>query len=291
MTVDTSIMVIAVAGVNLAALAGAFLVGRRSVRRRKAMVKANGSGLGRAEAFAQLLEKAEAEQTPKKAASTSSGQAPSRQAKPKPEPVMEAKVTPGEAKLADDLARWRRKQAPDPSTSSGQAGSGQAEPKPAAKPKAKAKVKAVPKRKTPPKPASPSAGPFEKALVLDPQAKPRRIHSDEELLAEVKTVLETHANGKKLGHRRVHSILYEGGLRVSRNRVLKVMREDGLLAAPARRSPKPEPPKPPAPSKPTGLDIHIPVETFSDPEKSRQALAGLMRQFADRAGLDLGEVS
>jgi hypothetical protein len=163
------------------------------------------------------------------------------------EAVEEPPQPRGEALLAKDMARFRNREnrEPEPENS--------------------------------PVPASAGTGPLEKAAVLGDSS---RVSSDEELLQRVRQVLDA-SPGKKLGHRKVHAVLYEGGLRVSRNRVLKVMREAGLLAAPKagkrkKAAAEPEP-------------VPFPSEALRDPELGKEALASLLQEFVQRAGLEQAE--
>src|SRR5690625_1481902 len=62
---------------------------------------------------------------------------------------------------------------------------------------------------------------------------PKTTHSDAELLEEIRTVLE-ESSFLSEGHRKVWAMLRRKGIRVGRNRVLRLMRENRLLA-PVRR--------------------------------------------------------
>lgn len=62
---------------------------------------------------------------------------------------------------------------------------------------------------------------------------PKTTHSDGELLEEIRAVLEASSFLSE-GHRKVWAMLRSKGIRVGRNRVLRLMRENRLLA-PVRR--------------------------------------------------------
>ena len=71
---------------------------------------------------------------------------------------------------------------------------------------------------------------------------PKTVLSDEELLLEIRTVLKASPFLGE-GHRKVKARLAAKGIRVGKNRVLRLMRANGLLA-PVRRGPSPRRPDP-----------------------------------------------
>ena len=72
----------------------------------------------------------------------------------------------------------------------------------------------------------------EEGRVLEKRG-PKTTHSDAELLEEIRAVLE-ESSFLSEGHRKVWAMLRRKGIRVGRNRVLRLMRENRLLA-PVRR--------------------------------------------------------
>jgi transposase InsO family protein len=76
----------------------------------------------------------------------------------------------------------------------------------------------------------------EDAAVILRKRGPRTLWSDEELVQEIRTVLrESPFLGE--GHRKARARLRMRGIRVGKNRVLRLMRENGLLAPVRRRHP------------------------------------------------------